>query len=266
MASGFSNVVGPLCRVEPSRLSKIMVLALPIIGGMVSQNVLNVVDTLMVSHYGKHALAAVGGGGALNFVSVAFVMGMSAGVQAMAARRMGEGRKNEMAESLNGGLLLGFLVAIPASLVLIFFASDLFMVVTGSGPNSGDVSEIGVPYYQARVAGMVFVAANFAFRGYWNGVNLSRLYLKTILVMHVANVGISYLLIFGALGFPEMKAMGAGVGTTISTLLGTLYYFYLGNKHARQAGFLRAKPSRDLLRSLFRISDIQCACISSLHH
>jgi len=42
------------------RRSAILVLALPIIGGMVSQNVLNLVDTWMVGQLGDAALAAVG--------------------------------------------------------------------------------------------------------------------------------------------------------------------------------------------------------------
>ena len=46
--------------LSPDRLKRICALALPVIGGMISQNVLNLVDTAMVGVLGNPALAAVG--------------------------------------------------------------------------------------------------------------------------------------------------------------------------------------------------------------
>ena len=87
-------------------------MALPIIVGMLSQNVLNLVDTAFVGALGDNALAGVGLGGFLNFLTSVLVLGISAGVQAMASRRVGEGRRDQAAVALNGGLLivLGFAV------------------------------------------------------------------------------------------------------------------------------------------------------------
>ena len=51
---------------------------------MVSQNVLNLVDTAMVGTLGDVALAAVGLAAFVNFVCSSFVTGLSAGVQAIA--------------------------------------------------------------------------------------------------------------------------------------------------------------------------------------
>ena len=78
--------------LTPDRRQRILSLALPIIGGMVSQNVLNLVDTAMVGVLGVAALAAVGMASFANFMASAFITGLSAGVQAIAARRLGEGR------------------------------------------------------------------------------------------------------------------------------------------------------------------------------
>ena len=85
--------------MDLDRSKRIMALALPIIGGMVSQNVLNLVDTAMVGHLGDAALAAVGFGGFATFMATAFITGLSSGVQAMASRRLGEGREDVMASN-----------------------------------------------------------------------------------------------------------------------------------------------------------------------
>lgn len=236
--------------IDSARVRRILVLALPIIGGMVSQNVLNLVDTLMVAQLGADAVAAVGFGGFANFLATAFVTGLAAGVQAMAARRKGEGRTGEMAVPLNGGLLVVACISVPLSALLIAAVPSVFPVLA-SDPA---VVEVGVPYLQARLVGMIAIGANFSFRGYWNGVGRSGLYLRTLLVMHVSNVAISYVLIFGKLGLPALGALGAGIGSAASAFLGTAYYVSLGRRHARDAGFLAALPSPGSLVTMLRLS------------
>ena len=235
---------------DPQRLRRIVILALPIVGGMVSQNVLNIIDTLMVSRLGPAALAGVGLGGLTTFMASAVVIALGVGVQAMAARRLGEGRDDATAEPLNGGLLLAVLLGVPLSIALIAVVPALYPLLS-SDP---EVAEHGVPYLQARLVAMVAMGANFSFRGYWNGVNLSRLYLRTLVVMHVCNVAISYVLIFGALGAPALGALGAGIGTAASTFIGTGMYVWLGMRYARSAGFLAKRPSWLSQKTLLRLS------------
>jgi putative MATE family efflux protein len=235
---------------DPSRRKRILSLALPIIGGMVSQNVLNLVDTLMVSQLGDAALAGVGLGSFANFMCTAFITGLSAGVQAMSARRMGEGRDSEKAIPLNGGLLLAALIGIPGSALLIWLAPRFFPLLADQAP----VAAVGTPYLQARLVAMVAIGMNFSFRGYFNGVGLSRLYLRTLLIMHATNVVVSYVLIFGVAGVPAYGAVGAGIGSAIATWVGTLTYVLIALKHAKTSGFLRALPDRETTRTMARLS------------
>lgn len=232
------------------RVRQVLAIALPIIGGMTSQNILNLVDTGMVGTLGDEALAAVGTGSFANFLAMAFITGLSAGVQAIASRRKGEGRDSETAVPLNGALLIAIVFGIPASIGLFFLVPHLFPVLN---PDPGVVAT-GVPYLQARILAMTAVGMNFSFRGYWNGVNLSKLYLRTLLVMHAANILLNWMLIFGHLGMPEMGAAGAGIASAIATYIGTAYYLYLGLRHARANGFLRSLPGAESLRTIGRLA------------
>lgn len=236
--------------VTQPRRRRILGLALPIIGGMVSQNVLNLVDTAMVGSLGDAALAAVGLGSFANFMAIAFITGMSAGVQAMSARRRGEGRHEEAAVPLNGGLLLVLLLAVPGSILLAFAAPHLFPLLA----DDAAVAAEGTVYLQARLAAMVAVGMNFAFRGYWNAVDLSRLYLRTLLVMHAVNIFLNWVLIYGNLGLPKLGVLGAGIGTAASTYVGTAYYFWQAGRFARGAGFLRGLPDRGTLSTMLRLA------------
>ncbi len=243
--------MGPVELVpDRERAGRILTLALPIVGSMVSQNVLNLVDTAMVGSLGDAALAAVGLGGFVTFLSQSIILGLSAGVQAVAARRRGEGRVEVMAESLNGGLLLSLALGLPLSLVLWWAAPAIY----GALNADPEVLAHGVPYYRWRLVGVVFTGMNFSFRGYWNGVGLSQMYLRTILVMHVTNIVVSYWLIFGGFGVPALGTTGASIGTTVSVMVGTAVYFSLARLHAAEAGFLARIPGREELGTLLRLS------------
>jgi MATE family multidrug resistance protein len=235
-----------------SRLQRILGLALPIIGGMVSQNVLNLVDTAMVGRLEAPdaALAAVGIGGFANFTAMALILGLSSGVQATAARRKGEGRFDETARPLNAGLLIALVVAPLFSLVL-FTATPLFYPLL---IDDAAVVEVGVPYLQIRLLSMVFVAMNFAFRGYWNAVDMARVYMSTLVVMHATNIFLNYVFIFGNFGAPRLEVTGAGLASAASTVVGTAVYVAMGWRFARYGGFLRARPAIDELRRLVTLS------------
>ena len=105
--------------MDQFRKDRIMNLAWPIIGGMVSQNLLNLVDTFMVGRLGDSALAAVGLGGFSNFMCQSLILGISFGVQATAARRKGEGRHAETAGALNAGLLLVLIFGLLLTAILL---------------------------------------------------------------------------------------------------------------------------------------------------
>jgi multidrug resistance protein, MATE family len=233
-----------------SRVRTILALGLPIIGAMVSQNVLNLVDLAMVATLGDAAVAAVGIGGFANFLATAFITGLSAGVQAMSARRLGEGRSSETALPLNGALLLALLIGVPWSAVLHQLVELGFPVLS---PDPAVIAA-GVPYLEARILAVVAVGMNFAFRGYWNGVNLPRLYLRTLLVMHACNIFFNWIFIFGKLGVPPMGAAGAGVASAIATYIGTGTYIILGWRHARTNGFLAGLPTRGTLKTILRLA------------
>jgi putative MATE family efflux protein len=233
-----------------SRIRTIVLLAIPIVGGMVSQNMLNLVDTAMVGSLGNAALAAVGTGGFLNFLSVALLTGLSAGVQALASRRKGEEKHGETALPLNGALLLSLCVAVPLSLLLAWLAPAIFSLVN----DEKDVADLGGSYYRLRVLGMLAVGINFSFRGFWNGISRPGNYFITLLAMHSSNIALNWLLIYGHLGAPKLGTDGAAIATTLSLYLGSIFYLVLGWRKARQAGFLRARPEPALIRQLAQLS------------
>jgi putative MATE family efflux protein len=232
------------------RLRALLALAGPILGGMASQNLVNLADTAMVGRLGQAAVAAVGIASFANFMAIAAITGLGSAVQAMAARRIGEGAVGEAAAPLHGGLFVAVVVGLPLSAAL-WWASPWLFPWLNADP---EVVAHGVPYLQSRLAGTVFVGANFSFRGFFNGIGRSDLYLRTLVVMHTVNVAVSLLLIYGVGPWEGMGSLGAGVGSTIASAVGTAMYVAIGLREARSFGLLRSWPSADGLAVLLRLA------------
>ena len=219
---------------------------------MLSQSVLNLVDAAMVGSLGSNALAGVGIGSYASFLTVSLVMGLSAAVQTLVARKMGAKESESAGQPLMAGLILGSLIAIPLTLLFYLFSANLMSLFS----SNQDVLDIAQPYFEWRTFAIIAVAFNFCFRGYWAGIGETRSYLKVLLWMHIANVFFSYILIFGipALSIPAFGAAGSGMGTCIALFLGTVSYLVLTLKKAGHHGFSLHIPSKPMMTSLTRLA------------
>ena len=236
--------------MDSARLNRIFTLALPIVAGMVSQNILNLVDTAMVGVLGNAALAAVGIGGFVTFMCQALILGISTGVQATVARRKGEGLLDRAARTLNSALLLVLIVGPIFSVVLTWLLPRTFHLLNGDP----EVVAQALPYLDWRIMAITFVGMNFAFRGYWNALDMSRIYMSTLVVMHISNIFFNWVLIFGHLGAPALGVEGAGIASAIAMVIGTATYMVLGMTHAREHGFMKGIGTRDEIVKLIRLS------------
>jgi MATE family multidrug resistance protein len=238
--------------LDQKRLNRILGLALPIIGGMVSQNILNLVDTAMVSRLedSNAALAAVGYSGFMLFLAQSVLLGLSTGVQASASRRKGQGRLAETGHYLNASLLIILCAAPVLSVLVIYAVPHLYPYIS----DDADVTALGVPYLQIRSAGIIFVAMNFSFRGYWNAIDMTRLYMTTLIAMHIVNIALNYILIFGHFGAPALGVEGAAIASVAAFAFGSTVYILFGLRYAGEFGFMRALPTRQEVLRLIQLS------------
>lgn len=218
---------------------------------MLSQNLLNLVDTAMVGQLGSAALGAVGMGGMVNWLAASFFLGLGAGVQAIAARRVGEGNKAGAMSAIHGALRIAIVLVIPLSLFLATQAAWIFSLLSSDDA----VVSAGTPYLSVRFCASVFVVANVSFRGYFNGIGRSTIYLRTIVVIHVINVALNWLLIYGNWGFPRWGVFGAGLASAIAVAVGTCTYLFLVARLSDSERFFRrGHITPGIYRSLFRLS------------
>lgn len=192
-----------------------MRLALPIMLGMLSQSVLNLVDAALVGHLGEIALAGVGIGGYAMFMMTALVFGLSSSVQSQTAQCLGAA-DNDATRPLHAGLWIGSVLGFLLSCLAWWQASVLIQLIN----SSDEVHSVAVDYFRWRVVSLAVIAATLCFRGYWNGLQHTQLYLRIIIIVHTFNIIASAGLVYGIAGLPRLGTTGAAVGTTLSLLLG----------------------------------------------
>ena len=230
--------------VPMTRVTMVLSNALPVMGGMVSQNVLNLVDAAMIARLGTVAVAAVGLGSTANFQCQALLQGVSSAVQAISARSYGKSttdvafaEKKEIARPLNAAIVIVLFFGFP--LAWWCYHNCAWFVPTYYASRDAAVASATVPYLRARLLAVPAVGINFAFRGFWNAIQQPQVYMNTLVAMHITNIAVSFMLIWGvpALGIPKLGVAGAGLGTAFSVWVGTAMYIYQGFKRARKYGF-----------------------------
>lgn len=240
-------------RLDFKRDREIVRLSGPIVGGMVSQTLVNLVDTAMVGRLSQDALAAVGLGSVTTWLSVSLLLGLGSATQAVVARRIGEERPMEAGRALNNALLMGSTCGLVMAVLILLCTPAIFSVL-GSSP---EVARLGEDYLTMRTIGFPFVVLNFAFRGFYHGIGDTRTYLKAITLTNVLNAALDAVLIFGLLGFPRLGAQGAGLATALGLAGGTVYYVLVAAPRtrirARFGALARGTISRDACRRLVAI-------------
>lgn len=229
----------------------ILILGLPIIAGMLSQSVLNLIDAALVGQLGAASLAGVGIGSYANFVAISLILGLSSGVQTLVARNRGQGLHEDAATPVHWGLLISFVFALPLSILYITFSDSIVSFLS----EDSAVEDIATSYFDYRTAAMLAVGLNLSFRGWWNGNKTPMTYFKVLLFTHILNIAVSYCLIFGYLGMPKMGAPGAGLGSAIALYAGAIINAFFVYKNATTAGFFRWRPQGlSNLNKLIRLS------------
>ncbi|MDC0939842.1 MATE family efflux transporter, partial [Pseudomonadales bacterium] len=139
--------------VSLSRTKEILVIGLPIVGGMISNVLLGLIDTAMVGSLGDAALGAVGLSSFAAFIYLGMVYGFSIAVQATVSRRRGEKREAECGVPLQGAMMTVAIIAPICSAVLYVAIPSLFPLIN-SDP---EVVALGVDYIRWLFLQAVFI-------------------------------------------------------------------------------------------------------------
>jgi len=197
----------------------ILLLAIPMVLEMVLESVFAVTDIFFVGKLGASAVATVGLTESLLTVLYAVAMGLSIGVTAMVARRIGEQDPEAATHVAAQGLLVGFLLAAIVGITGVIFAPKLLMLM-GAAP---DVLAVGSTFTRIMLGGDISIVMLFLANAVFRGAGDAAIAMRTLWLANTINILLGPCLIFGLGPFHAFGVTGAAIATTIGRSTGALF-------------------------------------------
>ncbi|MDE2980944.1 MAG: MATE family efflux transporter [Gemmatimonadota bacterium] len=176
--------------------------------GLLSQGL---VDTAMVGRVTATELGAVTLGNVYFFTVAVFGMGLLFALDPLVSQAFGAEDHDEIAVSIQRGLLLSVGLAVVTS-ALLALAEPIFVLLR----QPPEVIPVAARYTHALIPGMLPFYGFIVFRQTLQAVGRVAPVVWTIVLANLLNAGANWVLIYGNLGAPAMGAVGSGWATAIS--------------------------------------------------
>jgi MATE family multidrug resistance protein len=222
---------------ERSTARELLDLALPMVVSQGSFAVMVFCDRLFLSLLGPEYMSAAMGGGVASFFSTSLFIGVMAYANALVAQYYGAGEFHKCPRVVTQGYIMA-LGCLPPIALIALAVYHLFGAI-GHPPEQLALERV---YYLILMLGCFFNLGKACIASYFSGIGRTRVVMIADVLGMLLNIPLSYTLIFGKLGMPELGIAGAAWGTVIATAFSLLVFglFYFSRVHRNQFAVLAA--------------------------
>ncbi|TPN87519.1 MATE family efflux transporter [Aquimarina algicola] len=189
----------------------IFMLSVPMVLEMMMESVFFLVDAYFVSSLGANAIATVGLTESVLTLVYAVAIGLSMGVTAIVARRVGEQDITGASQAAIQSILLGIVLALGISAIGILFPKEILSMMGAEA----DLIESGYRYTQVLLGGNVTIMLLFLINAVFRGAGDASVAMRVLIFSNVLNIILDPIFIFGIGPVPAFGVEGAAIATTI---------------------------------------------------
>ena len=198
---------------EGSPWKGILSFMIPVLLGLLLQQLYNTVDTIIVGNFaGESPLAAVGACGVLTMAFLALANGFSAGACILIAQLFGAGREEEMRRQASSSLLVMLSMGVLATIVGVVISRFALAYILATPDSLIPMADI---YFKIYAAGLIFQFGYNIVAAILRGIGDSKATLYFLLVASVINVVLDILFVYNL----NMGVTGAAIATDIAQAL-----------------------------------------------
>jgi putative MATE family efflux protein len=231
---------------------EIFTLAMPLILGSAGQNIVALSDSAFLYYKSEEDFAAIGFVGVFYLVIAAIGYGFSKGGQVMIARRMGEGKPEEVGRNFFDMLYFELALALLMFLFMQFGCPYFFKFLV----KSPIIYEKSLEFLKYRSWGVFFSYGGLAMISLYTGVARTKFIMIDTAIMGVLNLILCYILVFGKFGAPQMGIGGAALASTIAegiAFVMFVVYMYFDKKAEEYHLFKPRKVDLNIIKQQMRI-------------
>jgi multidrug resistance protein, MATE family len=197
-------------------------IAIPLVLSTGALSIQHFIDRMFLSWYSPEAIAAAMPAGVLNFTISSLFLGTASFVSTFVAQYYGARQYDYIGRIVWQGLYFS-LIAMLVILAFIPLADPIFRLAD----HSPEVRVLEIQYFIILCLGGFFPVASAAMSGLFSGLGKTWTVMWVNLVATGINIVMTYLLVFGLAGFPEMGIRGAAWATVMYGITSCLLFSVL---------------------------------------
>ena len=190
-------------------------LGCPMALAQLAQMSIYTIDVIMIGRLGPQELAAASLGLIIYFALWMIGFGPAMAVSPMVSQALGADKNNHTDARRSVRAALWIIIFMTPLVLTVTWFADHALIILGQDP---ELSQRAGQYIKAVLLGWPFALGVMILRNYLAVLGKTTVPLVIVIIAIALNALLNWLFIFGALGFPRLELVGAGIASFIATL------------------------------------------------